>query len=98
MFSIHPSNQYNDGLSSLQVALWAFYLCAWEEYHTGILHLGYINGPTEGFLAAMGLILLSGIYGIFLACLIHFIPFTLYYRTGNLDSYLYPTISHPLPK
>eukprot|EP01059_Diplonema_ambulator_P033012 TRINITY_DN6734_c0_g1_i1.p1 TRINITY_DN6734_c0_g1~~TRINITY_DN6734_c0_g1_i1.p1 ORF type:complete len:410 (+),score=99.19 TRINITY_DN6734_c0_g1_i1:64-1293(+) len=27
-----------------------FYFCAWEQYHTGTLTLGYINGPVEGIL------------------------------------------------
>ena len=28
-----------------------FYFASWEEYHTGTLYLGYVNGPTEGILA-----------------------------------------------
>jgi len=31
-------------------------LATWEEYHTGVLYLGYINGPDEG---------------IFLVCVVH---------------------------
>jgi len=27
-----------------------FYLTTWEEYHTGVLFLGYFNGPVEGIL------------------------------------------------
>lgn len=50
------------------VALWAFYLPTWEEYHTGVLYLGYINGPTEGLLCAIGLMILSGIYGMIDPC------------------------------
>lgn len=26
----------------------AFYASTWEEYHTGILYLGYLSGPVEG--------------------------------------------------
>jgi hypothetical protein len=26
----------------------SFWLATWEEYHTGSLYLGIINGPTEG--------------------------------------------------
>ncbi|CAG8483423.1 8944_t:CDS:2 [Ambispora gerdemannii] len=40
-----------------------FYLSTWEEYHTGTLYLGYINGPTEGLLLACGSMVLSGIFG-----------------------------------
>ncbi|PJF19383.1 hypothetical protein PSACC_00769 [Paramicrosporidium saccamoebae] len=47
----------------LGITFWAFYLPTWEEYHTGVLYLGYINGPTEGILAAIGMMCLSGIYG-----------------------------------
>ena len=28
----------------------AFYLTTWEEYHTGILHLGLVRGPVQGML------------------------------------------------
>ena len=27
-----------------------FYFCAWEQYHTGTLTLGYVNGPVDGIL------------------------------------------------
>ena len=47
----------------LFLSLWGFYLPTWEEYHTGILHLGYINGPTEGILIVCGIMILSGIFG-----------------------------------
>ncbi|KCV71128.1 hypothetical protein H696_02079 [Fonticula alba] len=40
-----------------------FYLSTWEEYHTGVLYLGYINGPTEGNIMATLLIALSGVFG-----------------------------------
>lgn len=55
-----------------------------EEYYTGVLYLGYINGPTEGLVIACSLMLASGIYGmlqnqIFSICLgpqIYFQPLT----------------------
>ncbi len=47
----------------LFITCWAFYLPTWEEYHTGILTLGYVNGPTEGLLAAMLTMIISGIFG-----------------------------------
>lgn len=47
----------------LFISCWAFYLPTWEEYHTGILTLGFINGPTEGLLAVMATMLVSAVYG-----------------------------------
>ncbi|KAJ1969623.1 hypothetical protein H4R35_006091 [Dimargaris xerosporica] len=41
----------------------SFYLSTWEEYHTGVLFLGVINGATEGLILACTLIALSGAYG-----------------------------------
>ena len=41
-----------------------FFFSTWEEYHTGVLYLGYINGPTEGLLIACILQLTSAIAGI----------------------------------
>ncbi|RUP47626.1 hypothetical protein BC936DRAFT_145516 [Jimgerdemannia flammicorona] len=40
-----------------------FYLSTWEEYHTGVLYLGYVNGPTEGLIFACTSMALSGVYG-----------------------------------
>jgi ethanolaminephosphotransferase len=45
------------------MAIVPFYLSTWEEYHTGILYLGYFNGPTEGLVMATACMILSGIYG-----------------------------------
>lgn len=42
----------------------AMYASTWETYHTHTLYLGYLNGPTEGIIIAVGLMLVSGIYGI----------------------------------
>ncbi len=52
------------------IAYWAFYLPTWEEYHTGVLYLGYLNGPTEGLIGAIILIIASGIFGklMFILC------------------------------
>lgn len=33
-----------------KLALCAFYLTTWEEYHTGTLYLGLVSGPVEGVL------------------------------------------------
>ncbi|KAF8606371.1 ethanolaminephosphotransferase [Ceratobasidium sp. AG-I] len=39
------------------------WLSTWEEYYTGTLYLGYINGPTEGILIAVGVHLISALFG-----------------------------------
>lgn len=41
----------------------AMYLSTWETYHTHTLYLGYLNGPTEGIIIAVSLMLVSGYYG-----------------------------------
>ncbi|KAI9222793.1 CDP-alcohol phosphatidyltransferase-domain-containing protein [Blastocladiella britannica] len=41
----------------------AFYFSTWEEYHTGTLYLGYLNGPTEGLIIACIMSIISGIKG-----------------------------------
>lgn len=48
---------------SLLFALWGFYCPTWQEYHTGVLHLGYVNGPTEGVIAACIGLFISGYHG-----------------------------------
>ncbi|KAG9299210.1 hypothetical protein G9A89_013858 [Geosiphon pyriformis] len=40
-----------------------FYTSTWEEYHTGTLYLGYVNGPTEGLILACLSMIISGIKG-----------------------------------
>ena len=40
-----------------------FYFASWEEYHTGTLYLGVINGPTEGIVGVVGVALASGYFG-----------------------------------
>lgn len=48
---------------SLAASLGNFYLSTWEEYHTGILFLGYFSGPVEGVLMLVGVHLISGVFG-----------------------------------
>lgn len=48
----------------LLVACWPMYLSTWEEYHTGVLYLGFINGPTEGLLIAMAVLVSTGFEGV----------------------------------
>lgn len=45
------------------IAMMGFYLSTVEEYHTGVLYLGYVNAPTEGVILSCVVFLLSGIYG-----------------------------------
>lgn len=39
------------------------FFSTWETYHTHTLYLGYFNGPTEGLLIAIAIMLISGYYG-----------------------------------
>jgi ethanolaminephosphotransferase len=39
------------------------FFSTWETYHTHTLYLGYFNGPTEGLLIAIGIMIASGYYG-----------------------------------
>ncbi|KAI8140644.1 CDP-alcohol phosphatidyltransferase-domain-containing protein [Fennellomyces sp. T-0311] len=48
---------------SLMASLGNFYLSTWEEYHTGILYLGYFSGPVEGVLMLVGVHMISGYFG-----------------------------------
>lgn len=50
-------------VASLCASLGNFYLSTWEEYHTGILFLGYFSGPVEGVLMLCGVHLISGYFG-----------------------------------
>ncbi|KAG0795091.1 hypothetical protein G6F57_004432 [Rhizopus arrhizus] len=50
-------------VASLTASLANFYLSTWEEYHTGILYLGYFSGPVEGVLMLCAIHLVSGYFG-----------------------------------
>lgn len=50
-------------VACLAASLGNFYLSTWEEYHTGILFLGYFSGPVEGVLMLVGVHLISGYFG-----------------------------------
>ncbi|EEH46434.2 uncharacterized protein PADG_02532 [Paracoccidioides brasiliensis Pb18] len=39
------------------------FFSTWETYHTHTLYLGYINGPTEGLIIAVMMMVASGYYG-----------------------------------
>lgn len=47
------------------VPCWSMYVSTWEEYHTGTLYLGFINGPVEGVLIAVGILTVSALKGEF---------------------------------
>ena len=40
-----------------------FYFSTWEEYHTKVLYLGFINGPVEGVVILIFAFLATGIWG-----------------------------------
>lgn len=42
----------------------AFYASTWEEYHTGVLYLGYISGPVEGAWSVVICSIVTAIFGI----------------------------------
>ncbi|GAA5800021.1 hypothetical protein HPULCUR_005442 [Helicostylum pulchrum] len=48
----------------LFVTIVGFYLSTAEEYYTGVLYLGYVNGPTEGIILSCFAFIWSGIYGV----------------------------------
>ncbi|GAA5806970.1 hypothetical protein MFLAVUS_000319 [Mucor flavus] len=45
------------------IAMLGFYLSTIEEYHTGVLYLGYVNAPTEGVILSCIVFVLSGYFG-----------------------------------
>ncbi|KAL2831818.1 CDP-alcohol phosphatidyltransferase-domain-containing protein [Aspergillus cavernicola] len=58
------------GFGSSQLGAWtalvpclAMYFSTWETYHTHTLYLGYFNGPTEGLIIAIAIMIASGWYG-----------------------------------
>ncbi|KAI8369737.1 hypothetical protein BD560DRAFT_397675 [Blakeslea trispora] len=48
----------------LFVTIAGFYLSTAEEYYTGVLYLGYVNGPTEGIIVTCMAFIWSGIFGV----------------------------------
>lgn len=58
------------GLGSSELGAWtaivpclAMYFSTWETFHTHTLYLGYFNGPTEGLLIGIAIMIASGWYG-----------------------------------
>ncbi|KAI9483091.1 MAG: CDP-alcohol phosphatidyltransferase-domain-containing protein [Benjaminiella poitrasii] len=78
-------------VASLCASLGNFYLSTWEEYHTGVLYLGYFSGPVEGVLMLCAVHLISGIFGPTIWMLrveevLPFIDFTKYTQTQLLGA------------
>jgi len=46
------------------ITIFTFYYSTWENYYTGRLYLGYVNGPTEGIILGTVIMTLSGIFGV----------------------------------
>jgi ethanolaminephosphotransferase len=40
-----------------------FFFTTWEHFHTGVLYLGIINGPTEGIIIVCATMLISAMVG-----------------------------------
>jgi len=51
------------GLLTVLIPCAPMFVSSWEQYHTGILYLGYFNGPCEGIIIACTLMSIAAIYG-----------------------------------
>jgi len=51
------------GLFTILIPCAPMFLSSWEQYHTGVLYLGYFNGPCEGIIIACTLMAMSALYG-----------------------------------
>jgi len=51
------------GLFTVIIPCPTMFLSSWEQYHTGILYLGFINGPCEGIIIACTIMGLAAAYG-----------------------------------
>jgi ethanolaminephosphotransferase len=40
-----------------------FYLGTWEHFHTGVMYMGIINGPTEGIILVCMVLMIPGLVG-----------------------------------
>lgn len=60
LFAVPPDRL---AFSLMALALLAFYIATWEEYHTGTLYLGYISGPVEGTVLLIVLCLVAAAGG-----------------------------------
>jgi len=53
IFRLTPAMCFWQTITSLSL----FYLATWEEFHTGVLKFGYINGPDDGIVMIISLFL-----------------------------------------
>ena len=51
------------GLFTVIIPCAPMFLSSWEQYHTGILYLGYFNGPCEGIIIACTIMGLAATFG-----------------------------------
>lgn len=72
------------GHSTLTIVLFittmvGFYLSTAEEYYTGVLYLGYVNGPTEGIIVTCVAFLWTWLYGKGKRCIKKSLSLTLFF-------------------
>lgn len=51
------------GAVVIVISSWPMFFSSWEQFHTGILYLGFFNGPTEGIIIACTCMLISAVFG-----------------------------------
>ena len=51
------------GLFTVIIPCAPMFLSSWEQYHTGVLYLGYFNGPCEGIIIACTIMGFAATYG-----------------------------------
>lgn len=51
------------GLFTVIIPCAPMFLSSWEQYHTGVLYLGYFNGPCEGIIIACTIMGVAATYG-----------------------------------
>lgn len=51
------------GLFTVIIPCAPMFLSSWEQYHTGVLYLGYFNGPCEGIIIACTIMGFAAAYG-----------------------------------
>ncbi|CEL08343.1 Putative Catalytic activity: CDP-ethanolamine 1 (Precursor) [Aspergillus calidoustus] len=89
------------GLGSTQLGAWtalvpclAMYFSTWETYHTHTLYLGYFNGPTEGLLIAIAIMIASGWYGpqIWTRPIVEFLNFPAIFGNNSMKDLWIPIL------
>ncbi|KAL3465320.1 CDP-alcohol phosphatidyltransferase-domain-containing protein [Aspergillus heterothallicus] len=89
------------GFGSTQLGAWtalvpclAMYFSTWETYHTHTLYLGYFNGPTEGLLIAIAIMIASGWYGpqIWTRPIVEFLNFPAIFGNNSMKDLWIPIL------